>query len=125
MNELATVEMVIDDEMQALLLLSSLLDTWETVVVSVSNSIPDGVLSMNQVASSLTDNAHAFVTGKMERSKSRGSKEGRGRSRGGSQTRRNSEKCFHYGKEGHIKKNCFSLKEQKEANNEHKNDTNT
>ena len=39
--------------------------------------------------------------------------------------RKKSGKCFHCGKEDHIKKNCFALKEKKEANNEKKNDTNT
>ena len=72
-----------------------------------------------------TDNAQAFVTEKMGSSKSRGPKGGRGKSRGESQAKKKSEKYFHCGKEGHIKKNCFALKEKKEAKNEQKNNTNT
>ena len=41
------------DELQALLLLSSLPDSWETLVVSLSNSAPDGVITMSQATSSL------------------------------------------------------------------------
>ncbi|KAA8526119.1 hypothetical protein F0562_007781 [Nyssa sinensis] len=52
-NQLATMKMVIEDELQALLLLSSLLDSWETLVVTMRNSAPDGKLSMGQVSSSL------------------------------------------------------------------------
>lgn len=50
-------------------------------------------------------------------------KGGRGNSKGGLHIRKRSGKYFHCGKEGYIKKNCFVLKEYKEANNEKKNDT--
>ncbi|KAA8524670.1 hypothetical protein F0562_011093 [Nyssa sinensis] len=40
-NQLATMKMVIEDELQALLLLSSLPNSWETLVVTMSNSAPD------------------------------------------------------------------------------------
>ena len=52
-NQLATMKMVIEDELQALLLLSSLPESWETLVISLSNSAPDGILTMSQVTSSL------------------------------------------------------------------------
>ena len=39
-NQMVTLKLVIDDELQALFLLSSLLDSWETLVVSLSNSAP-------------------------------------------------------------------------------------
>ncbi|KAF8378616.1 hypothetical protein HHK36_029964 [Tetracentron sinense] len=71
-NQLTTMKLVIDDELQALLLLSSLPDCWETLVVTVSNSASNGELSMSLVTNSLfneetrrkstgTDNAQALV----------------------------------------------------------------
>ena len=47
------MKMNIDDEMQASLLLSSLLDSWETLVVIVSNSTLNGILTMENVKDSL------------------------------------------------------------------------
>ncbi|KAA8523891.1 hypothetical protein F0562_010314 [Nyssa sinensis] len=133
-NQLATMKMVIEDELQALLLLSSLPDIWETLVVTMSNSAPDGKLSMGQVSSSLfneetrrklvgTDNAQALVSENRGRSKNRGHK-GHGKSKGRSQSRGKSTekgKCYHCGKEGHLKRNCYAWKrEQKEENNNQK-----
>ncbi|KAA8532769.1 hypothetical protein F0562_032802 [Nyssa sinensis] len=133
-NQLATMKMVIEDELQALLLLSSLPDSWETLVVTMSNSAPDGKLSMGQVSSSLfneetrrklagTDNAQALVSENRGRSKNRGHKE-HGKSKGRSQSRGKSAekgKCYHCGKEGHLKRNCYAWKrEQKEENNNQK-----
>jgi hypothetical protein len=40
---------VLDDELQALLLLSSFTKSWETLVASLSNSTPDGELTLSQV----------------------------------------------------------------------------
>ena len=48
-NQLATMKMVLDDEFQALLLLSSLPDSWETLVVSLSNSTPNGKVTLGMV----------------------------------------------------------------------------
>ncbi|KAA8532467.1 hypothetical protein F0562_032500 [Nyssa sinensis] len=134
-NQLATTKMVIEDELQAFLLLSSLLNSWETLVVTMSNSAPDGKLSMGQVSSSLfnketrrkltsTNNAKALVSENKGRSKNRGHK-GCGKSKGRSQSRGKSTergKCYHRSKEGHMKKNCYAWKrEQKEENNYLKN----
>ena len=44
LNELSTMKLELDDEVQTLLLLSSLPDIWETLVVSLSNSGPNGVI---------------------------------------------------------------------------------
>ncbi|GMP36494.1 hypothetical protein CsSME_00008607 [Camellia sinensis var. sinensis] len=52
-NQLALIKMELEDEMQALLLLSSLLDNWETLVVSLSNSAPEGKLTMEMVTDAL------------------------------------------------------------------------
>ena len=53
MNKLVAMKMNIDDEMQASLLLSSLPDSWETLVVTISNSTPNGILTMESVKDSL------------------------------------------------------------------------
>ena len=52
-NQLATVKMTLDDELQALLLLSSLPESWETLVVSLNNSAPNGVLSLSTIKDSM------------------------------------------------------------------------
>ena len=52
-NKLVAMKMNIDNEMQASLLLSSLLNSWETLVVTVSNSTPNGILTMESVKDSL------------------------------------------------------------------------
>ena len=53
MNQLAAMKITFDHELQALLLLSSLPESWETLMVTVSNSAPDGVVTMSQVTSNL------------------------------------------------------------------------
>ena len=52
-NKLVAMKMNIDDEMQTSLLISSLLDSWETLVVTVSNSTSNGILTMKSVKDSL------------------------------------------------------------------------
>ena len=71
-NQMITMKLIIDDELQALLLMSSLPDSWETLVVSFSNSAPSGVLQLAMVKDSLfketrrkdmgKENAQALVT---------------------------------------------------------------
>lgn len=52
-NQLGTMSITLDDEIQSLLPLSSLLDLWETLVVAISNVTTDGKVTMNQVTSVL------------------------------------------------------------------------
>lgn len=52
-NQLAGVGFKIDDETQALILMSSLPESWETLVVALNNSNSNGVVSMDTVVSSL------------------------------------------------------------------------
>lgn len=71
--QLSMIKMTLEDELQALLLLGSLLDSWESLVVTVSNAAPNSVVTMSTVISSLfnketrrkstgTNDAHALVT---------------------------------------------------------------
>ncbi|GKV52757.1 hypothetical protein SLEP1_g59325 [Rubroshorea leprosula] len=53
LNELVTVKLAIDDEVQALILLSSLPDSWETLVVTLSNSTRDGEMTLQLVKDSI------------------------------------------------------------------------
>ena len=50
---MVTTKLIIVDDLQALLLLSSLPDNWETLVVLLSNSAPNGVLQLAMVKDSL------------------------------------------------------------------------
>ena len=90
-NQMVTMKLVIDDELQVLLLLSFLTASWETLVVSLSNSALNGVLQLAMIKDSLLneearrkdmgkDIAHALVTENKGRRKIRSSK-GRGKSR--------------------------------------------
>ena len=47
------MKVLLDDELQALLLLSSLLGSLDTLVVSLSNLMPDGKLTMEIVKENL------------------------------------------------------------------------
>ena len=48
-NQLTTNEITLSDELQALLLLSSLPDSWEVLVVTLTNSAPNGKLTLSMV----------------------------------------------------------------------------
>ena len=52
-NQLASAKMPLDDELQALLLLSSLSESWETLVVSLSKSCQEDKVSLEVVKASL------------------------------------------------------------------------
>lgn len=52
-NQLEKVGMKLEDEMQALLLFSSLPESWDTLVVTLSNSAPGGKLTMDSVLDNL------------------------------------------------------------------------
>ena len=129
-NKIVTMKLVIDDELQALLLLSFLPDRLETLAVSLCNSTSNGVLQLAMVKDSLLneetrrkdmgkDIAHALVIETRERSKSRSSK-GQGKSRSRSESK-GKFKCFYCDKEGHIKRNCKAWKnKQKEDKNKKK-----
>ncbi|GFS34657.1 phytosylfokine-alpha receptor 2 [Actinidia rufa] len=128
-NQLTSVDLQFDDEMQALLLLSSFLESWETLVVSLSNSAPNGKLTTSMVMDALfneearrremgsTDQSElqALVS---EGSRERGRGQGRGHHRGTrkgrsrSQARGRTVRCFYCDQEGHIKRDCPKYKAQ-------------
>ncbi|KAM1107122.1 hypothetical protein ACFX2B_003881 [Malus domestica] len=106
-NQLATMNMTIEDELQALLLLGSLPDSWETFVVSVSNSTSNGGLTFDNVKNNMlneetrrktsgTNSSQVFIAENHRRSKSRGPR-GHGRSLSQSKLRFMGA-CHHCGK---------------------------
>ena len=52
-NKLVSMKMNIDDDMKGLLLLSSLPESWETYVVTICNSTPEGTLTIDMVKDNL------------------------------------------------------------------------
>ncbi|KAF7127171.1 hypothetical protein RHSIM_Rhsim11G0049900 [Rhododendron simsii] len=128
-NQLASMKIVFDDELQALMLLSSLPKNWETLVVTVSNSVPDGLVSMSQVISSLlneetrrksTDSSHSEALVVKPRGRSRGRSttpynrdQSHGSSRGRSPLKQDVE-CHYCKKKGHMKRECLKLKFKEE-----------
>ncbi|KAL4324380.1 hypothetical protein GQ457_11G032480 [Hibiscus cannabinus] len=128
-NQLSKIEMKIDDELQVLLLLSSLPESWDTLVVTLSNSAPDGTLTTDTVSDSLMNEearkkerdlpsqSEANVVENWGRSNNRIKNENRGRSknRGYDKSRGQSKSrskiiCYYCVKPNHKKSQCRSLK---------------
>ncbi|GFZ21721.1 hypothetical protein Acr_29g0008830 [Actinidia rufa] len=85
-NQLTSVDLQFDDEMQALLLLSSLPESWETLVVSLSNSAPNGKLTTSMVIDALFN-----------------------------EEARRRERWVRHIREGHIKRDCQKYKAQDQS----------
>ncbi|KAF7143498.1 hypothetical protein RHSIM_Rhsim05G0164700 [Rhododendron simsii] len=132
MRKLMNLKLWSGDSVVALLLLSSLPDNWERPVVSLSNSAPDGKLSMSMVNDALfneetwqkemgtdyEDEPQAlFSDGNRGRSQTRGNGrvgDSHSRLRGRTPFTERSFACFHCHEEGHIKRNCPRYKAEKD-----------
>lgn len=115
------MKMVLEDELQALLLLSSLPNSLETLIISLSNCAPNGVVTMSQATNSLLNEktrrksmgssfSEALVIERQRRNKSR-KPEYLDKSKGRSKLRKRIT-CYHYGKPRHIKRNYWNLKSE-------------
>ena len=125
LNELSTMKLELDDEVQTLLLLSSLPDNWETLVASLSNSAPNGVTTVNMVKDSMFNeetrrkelsisfNTKTLVIEKWERSKNRkpSSDYNHDKSRGKSKSRKEM-KCFIMASQGTLKESVENSKKE-------------
>ena len=52
-NQLASVKIILDDEIRAILLMCSMRDSWENLIVSMSTSTTIGTLKFDDVSGSL------------------------------------------------------------------------
>ncbi|KAE8707154.1 hypothetical protein F3Y22_tig00110387pilonHSYRG00984 [Hibiscus syriacus] len=125
---LSSVEIEFDDEVRALILLSSLPDSWNATVTTVSNSsgnnklkfdyIRDLVLSeeIRQRESGEASTSSALHTKFRGRTSERNSNRGRSKSiRGKSRTRKKDFTCYNCGKKCHFKRDCRALKKNTSA----------
>ena len=52
-NQLASIKIVLDDEIRAILLMCSILDSWENLIVDMGTSTPIGTLKFDDVRNNL------------------------------------------------------------------------
>ncbi|WJX13388.1 hypothetical protein P8452_03779 [Trifolium repens] len=137
LNQLSEMKLSFDDEIQGLWLLGTLPNSWETFRTSLSNSAPNGIISIDLAKSSVlneelrrksqgsSSHSEVLVTESRGRQQSRGpSNRGtsRGKSQGGFNRFANIE-CHHCKEKGHIKRFCRKLKREnkkKGYNNDNK-----
>ncbi|XP_072066891.1 uncharacterized protein [Arachis hypogaea] len=130
-NQLTNNEITLNDKLQALLLLSYLPDSWEVLVVTLTNSTPNRKLTLAMVKDSIlnekakrrergltnaSSQSEALVSESRRRSQSRkphssDKSESRSKSRGKYKLRKEFI-CYHCGKSGHIKR-IWDLKLEK------------
>lgn len=122
-QELSFMSLKFDDELLAIVLLNSLPESWETLKISLTNSAPNGVLSMEYVQNRVLNEEirrklqacslpqqDVFVSTCGGRNQFRSPK-----SRDKSQEKSNkytNMECHHCKKKGHIKKFCRKLKQE-------------
>lgn len=124
LDQLSGMGIKFDDEVMGLWLLNTLPESWEIFRVSITNSAPNGVVSlqmaksgalneeMRRKAHGSSSQSEVLVTENRGRTQKRDSKGSRENSRSKSKGRYKNIECHHCHKMGHIKKNCFLLKKE-------------
>ena len=105
-------------------------DSWNTFVVSLSNSAPDGKLTLEMVKNSMLNeeggkkekgdasSSNAYVAKTHGKNENRGRsntrfQQGKSKSRGRSKSKQRKDiTCFHCGNPGHIKSECRKYKRE-------------
>jgi len=130
MNQLSAMGIKFDEEIQGLLLLGSLPDSWEILRTSLSNFASDGVISMDLAKSSflneemrrksLGTSPNSDILVSEYRGRSNGRAPERDQSRSNSKDRYKDVECNYCHKKGHIKKYCWKLKNRSEKDSSDK-----
>ncbi|KAL2243895.1 UNVERIFIED_CONTAM: Retrovirus-related Pol polyprotein from transposon TNT 1-94 [Sesamum indicum] len=125
MTQLAYVDIVFDDEVKALILLSSLPDSWDVVVTSVSTSSRKEKMKFDNTRDMMLNEetrrkqtggsfGSALHTESGGRPDTRGKYRGRSKSRGKNKGKKEMV-CWNCEKPGHMKSECRAPKKEKEG----------
>ena len=134
MNQLSAMGIKFDEEIQDLLLLGSLPDSWEIFRMSLSNFPTNSVIFIDFSKSSVlnekmrrkfqgSSSSDVLMASSRGRNKNRGSlnrEHNRSKSRG----KLKNVKCYHCGIQGHTKKFCRKLKRENREKEENKEEGN-
>jgi hypothetical protein len=137
-SQLESVGITFDDEVLALVILSSLPESWDGLVMAVSNSSGSSILNFKDVVGVLLDedtrrrnNSPSDVSGSALNTEERGrsSKKYNGRGNGRSQSRRGQSRgpqmtCWNCKKKGHLKRDCKAPKKRVDENDKGSNSVN-
>jgi hypothetical protein len=137
-NQLSSVKVDFDDEVRALLILCSLPESWNGLVMAVSNSVSGsntlkfddvvGVILSEEMRRKSTGetSGNALNMESRGRQKDRGKSSGnRGNSRKGrSKSRLGKIECWNCGKKGHLKKDYRAPKKQRDGQQERNQEAN-
>ncbi|RDX93749.1 hypothetical protein CR513_23943, partial [Mucuna pruriens] len=119
-DQMSRMGIKFEDEILGLLLLNSLPKSWETFKVSITNSAPNGVVSLQMIKGSiLNEEIIRKVQGSSSQSevlvtenRGRSQKKEREKSRSKSRSRYKNVECHYYHKTRHIQKYCFLWKKE-------------
>ena len=133
-DQLSSMGVKFEDEILGLWLLNTLPDSWENLHVTLTNSAPSGVVTMDFVKTAILNEEVKHQTQQTSSSQAEILvTENRGRSRdrnqdGGHRSKSKSKwkafECNYCGKKGHLQKYCYKLKNDNEDKQEKKNDEN-